>query len=99
MPTATTRCSTPSDAAMKTRRRRRRTLGVNPAFTIPALHFAGAPAGIDARKVADRGIVPVMDTGIAHRAPGIGQIGAGISHAPIECFVQAIEALDQKLSA
>jgi hypothetical protein len=89
---------TPSDAEANTRRMRRITLGVNPAFTIPALNFAGAPAGIDARKVVDRGIVPVMDTGIAHRGAGIGQIGAGISRAPVECFVQAIEALDQKLS-
>ena len=89
----------PADAEMNTRRMRRITLGVNPAFTIPALNFAGAPAGIDARKVVDREIVPVIDTGIAHRAAGIGQIGAGISYAPVECFVQAIEALDQKLSA
>jgi hypothetical protein len=89
---------TPSDAQMTTRRMRRITLGVNPAFTIPALNFSGAPAGIDAREVVDRGIVPVMDTGIAHRAAGIGQIGAGISHAPVECFVQAIETLDRKLS-
>ena len=88
----------PADADAHTRRMRRITLGVNPAFTIPALNFAGAPAGIDARKVVDRGIVPVMDTGIAHRAAGIGQIGAGISHAPIECFVGAIAALAQKLS-
>ena len=78
---------------------RRITLGANPAFTIPALNFAGAPAGIDARKVVDRDIVPIIDTGIAHRAAGIGQIGAGISYAPLECFVQAIEALDRKLSA
>ena len=88
----------PADANAHTLRMRRITLGVNPAFTIPALNFAGAPAGIDARKVVDRGIVPVMDTGIAHRAAGIGQIGAGISHAPIECFVGAIAALGQKLS-
>ena len=90
---------TPSDAEMNTRRMRRITLGVNPAFTIPALNFGSAPAGIDARKVVDRGIVPVMDTGIAHRQAGIGQIGAGISHAPVECFVQAIDALNKKLSA
>ena len=88
----------PSDADANTRRMRRITLGVNPAFTIPSLSFAGAPAGIDARKVVDRGIVPVMDTGIAHRTAGVGQVGAGISHAPIECFVQAIEAIGQKAS-
>ena len=73
---------TPADAEMNTRRMRRITLGVNPAFTIPALNFASAPAGIDGRKVVDRGIVPIIDTGIAHRAAGVGQIGAGISHAP-----------------
>ena len=89
----------PADAEMNTRRMRRITLGANPAFTIPALNFGGGPAGIDARKVVDRDIVPVIDTGIAHRAAGIGQIGAGISYAPLECFVQAIEALDRKLSA
>ena len=88
----------PADAEATTRRMGRITLGVNPAFTIPTLNFAGTPAGIDARKVVDRGIVPVMDTGIAHRAAGVGQIGAGISHAPVACFVQAIEALGQKLS-
>jgi hypothetical protein len=90
---------TPSDAEMNTRRMRRITLGVNSAFTIPALNFGSAPAGIDARKVVDRGIVPVIDTGIAHRAAGVGQIGAGISHAPVECFVHAIERLEQSLSA
>ncbi len=89
---------TPSDAEANTRRMRRISLGVNPAFTIPALAFAGSPAGIDARKVVDRGIVPVMDTGIAHRTAGVGQIGAGISHAPLACFVQAIEAIGQELS-
>lgn len=89
----------PSDAEANTRRMGRITLGINPAFTIPALSFAGAPTGIDACKVVDRGIVPVMDTGIAHRAAGVGQIGAGISHAPIDCFVQGIAALGQKLSA
>ena len=88
----------PADANAHTLRMRRITLGVNPAFTIPALNFAGAPAGIDARKVIDRSIVPVMDTGIAHRRAGVGQIGAGISHAPIACFVSAIAALGQKLS-
>ena len=88
----------PSDAEANTRRMRRIALGVNPAFTIPALSFAGSPAGIDARKVVDRGIVPVMDTGIAHRTAGVGQVGAGISHAPVACFVQAAEALGQKVS-
>jgi hypothetical protein len=69
------------------------TLGRNGAFTLPTMNFAGTPAGIDARKVIDTGILPVINTGIAHREPGIGQIGAGITHAPLECFAQAVGAL------
>ncbi|KDR27704.1 hypothetical protein BG60_16510 [Caballeronia zhejiangensis] len=69
------------------------TLGGNPAFTLPALNFAPTAAGIDARKVADRGILPVINTGIAHKQAGVGQIGAGITTAPMECFVEAIRAL------
>jgi len=87
----------PSDAEAYTRRMRRITLTANTAFTIPFLGFAGTPTGIDARKVVDRGIAPVMDTGIAHRAAGIGQIGAGISNAPIACFAQAILAIGKTL--
>lgn len=88
---------TPADAEANTRRMRRISLGVNPAFTIPALGFAGSPVGIDARKVVDRGISPVMNTGIAHHTAGVGQVGAGISHAPVACFAQAIEALAQTI--
>jgi hypothetical protein len=69
------------------------TLGRNNAFTVPALDFAGVPAGIDARKVVDTGIRPVINTGIAHRDAGVGQIGAGITHAPLACFSQAVTAL------
>lgn len=89
---------TPADAEANTRRMLRIALGVNPAFTIPALGFAGGPVGIDARKVIDRNISPVINTGIAHRTAGIGQVGAGISHAPVACFVAAIEALAQTIS-
>jgi hypothetical protein len=55
--------------------------------------FAGTPSGIDIRKVVDTNILPVINTGIAHREAGIGQIGAGITRAPIECFVAAVSAL------
>jgi hypothetical protein len=88
---------TSADAAQYTERMRRITVGANPAFTIPAQNFAGAPGGIDIRKVVDRGIDPVIDTGIAHREAGVGQIGAGVSHAPVACFVKAIEALGRTL--
>ena len=53
----------------------------------------GAPAGIDARLVVETGIAPLINTGIAGRTPGTGQIGAGTVRAPMACFVQALEAL------
>ncbi|SAK62205.1 hypothetical protein AWB80_02751 [Caballeronia pedi] len=84
---------TPADATANSRRMQAITLGGNPAFTLPALNFAPTAAGIDARKVADRGILPVINTGIAHKEAGVGQIGAGITTAPMECFVEAIRAL------
>jgi hypothetical protein len=68
-------------------------IGRNMAFTLPTLDFAGTPAGIDVRKVVDTGIRPVINTGIAHKEPGVGQIGAGITHAPMACFTHALAAL------
>lgn len=82
-------------ALQTTRRMRTICLGEHPEFTIPALDFQGTPAGIDARRVVDLNRPPVINTGIAHREPGIGQIGAGITSAPLACFEQAILALAQ----
>jgi hypothetical protein len=65
----------------------------NPGLTLPNLDFAGAPCGIDVRKVVDSGIRPVLTTGIAHREPGVGQIGAGIVRTPMACYVAALRAL------
>ncbi len=62
-------------------------------FLIPALNFRGAPLGIDARRVVETGIAPRLNTGIAHKEPGIGQVGAGLLRAPIECFVAAFEEM------
>jgi hypothetical protein len=69
------------------------TLAEHPAFTLPALNFRGAPAGIDVRRVVESGVLPIINTGIAHREPGIGMIGAGLVHPPRECFEQALLAL------
>ena len=69
------------------------TLRRNSAFTLPALDFAGTPACIDVRRVVDTGILPVINTGVAHREPGVGQIGAGVTRAPLACFTQAVTAL------
>jgi hypothetical protein len=84
---------TPDDAIANTAMMGHITLGRNSALTLPAMNFSGTPAGIDARKVADTGILPVINTGIAHREPGIGQIGAGITRAPLQCFTRAVTAL------
>jgi hypothetical protein len=88
---------TPDDATANSRRMRHITLGESDTFQLPALDFRGAPCGIDLRKVVDTGIEPVINTGIAHREAGIGQIGAGLTHAPLDCFVQALTALDLQL--
>ena len=84
---------TPADAIANTMAMTHITLGRNNAFTLPPLNFSGTPAGIDARKVLDTGILPIINTGIAHRHAGIGQIGAGITRAPLDCFSRAIGAL------
>jgi hypothetical protein len=62
-------------------------------FTIPALNFRGTPLGIDVRKVMETGILPKINTGIAHKDPGVGMVGAGILRAPKEPFAEAFEAL------
>jgi hypothetical protein len=63
------------------------------AFTIPALNFRGTPLGIDVRKVVETGILPQINTGIAHKDPGVGMVGAGILRAPAGPFHEAFEAL------
>ncbi|HNI66152.1 MAG TPA: DUF1116 domain-containing protein [Pseudomonadales bacterium] len=88
---------TAADASANSRRMLEITLGSNPAFSLPPLDFAGTPAGIDARLVVDSGILPVINTGIAHRQAGVGQIGAGITSAPLACFNAAIAALSHTL--
>ena len=84
---------TPAQAIANTMSMTHITLGRNHAFTLPAINFSGTPAGIDARKVLDTGIAPIINTGIAHKEAGVGQIGAGITRAPLECFARAIAAL------
>lgn len=67
-------------------------LGEHPHFRIPTLDERGTPVGIDLRKVVETGITPLINTGIAGKTPGIGQIGAGVARAPLACFEQALEA-------
>ena len=65
----------------------------HPQWKIPALEFAGAPAGIDVRRVVETRIAPAINTGIAHRRAGVGQVGAGVARAPLACFEKALRAL------
>ncbi len=64
-------------------------------FTIPALNFRGTPLGIDVRKIAETGILPRLNTGIAHKEPGIGMVGAGVLRAPEKCFMDAFKAIQE----
>ena len=68
------------------------TLAQNLKWTMPALDFEGVPAGIDARRVVESGVQPAINTGIAHRKAGVGQVGAGIARAPLACFEKALSA-------
>ncbi len=72
--------------------------GENNVYQIPALNFRGTPTGIDVRSVIAKAITPFIDTGVAHKKPGVGQVGAGVVQAPIEPFIKAFEGLAAQLS-
>ena len=86
-----------SEAANFTRAMAEITVGENPGWTIPALDYRGVPTGIDIRLVVETGIAPTINTGIAHKKPGVGQVGAGVVRAPMDCFKQALVALGARL--
>jgi hypothetical protein len=67
--------------------------GEHPQFRIATLDDRGSPVGIDVRRVVDTGILPLINTGIAGRTAGVGQVGAGVVRAPFGCFTAALEAL------
>lgn len=73
------------------------TIAHNPNFTVPTWNFQGICLGIDARLVVEKGITPVINTGIAHKVAGFGQVGAGTVHPPIECFEKAVAAYARKM--
>ena len=68
------------------------TVGLNQTYIMPTMDFIGTATGIDIRKVVETGILPVINTGMAHKQPGVGQVGAGIVNAPMDCFVKALYA-------
>ncbi len=69
------------------------TVTENPAYAMPILDFRGTPTGIDVAKVVRTGLLPQINTGIAGRVPGTGQVGAGLVNPPMGCFTGAMEAL------
>jgi hypothetical protein len=90
---------TAAQALGYTRRMYDITLAEHPAYKIPSLDFRGTATGIDLLKVVDTGTVPVVNTGIAHRQPGIGMVGAGLVHPPFECFRDALLAFAETLGS
>lgn len=81
-----------SDALRVTQRMYEITLGEHPVYKIPALDFRGTPTGIDVLRVVDKNVLPAVNTGIAHKEPGIGMVGAGLVKPPIACFRDALAA-------
>ena len=62
------------------------TTSENSNYSIPTLNFRGSAIGIDILKVVEKGILPIINTGMAHKVAGIGQVGAGLVTPPMECF-------------
>ena len=85
------------DALAVTRRMYEITLAENPAFAIPILEFRGAPTGIDVTRVLRTGVLPQINTGMAGKVAGTGQVGAGLVNPPMECFTAAIAALADRV--
>jgi hypothetical protein len=84
------------DALATTRRMHEITLGENPRWTVPVLEFQGVPSGIDVTRVCRTGILPQINTGMAGRQAGVGQVGAGLVTPPAEIFPKALAALAER---
>jgi len=89
---------TPKDAISITTKMYEITEAENKIFQIPALDFRGTPTGIDILKIIETGILPAVNTGIAHKTPGIGMVGAGLVKPPEKCFNDAFKAFVEKYS-
>ena len=86
-----------SEAGNYTRTMMEIAIAENPEWTIPSMDYLGVPTGIDIRLVVETGLAPTINTGIAHREPGVGQVGAGVVRAPMACFEQALVALADRV--
>lgn len=87
---------TPKDAMNATLEMYEITFAESKYFTMPALDFRGTPTGIDLRKVVELGIAPRINTGIAHKNAGMGQVGAGLVRPPLKIFEDALIAYAEK---
>ncbi len=87
---------TPKDAMNATLEMYEITFTESKFFTMPSLDFRGTPTGIDLRKVVELGITPRINTGIAHKNAGVGQVGAGLVRPPLAIFEQALLAFAEK---
>ena len=74
-------------------------VGLNNAYIMPTMNFVGTATGLDAKKIVETGILPVINTGMAHKKAGVGQVGAGIVFAPPDCFAKAMEAFAAEYGA
>ncbi len=87
---------TPRDAINTTLDMYQITFGEHKHFTIPFLDFRGTPTGVDLRKVVETNMTPRVNTGVAHKDPGVGQVGAGVVSAPMKVFEDALVAFAEK---
>jgi hypothetical protein len=87
------------DALLTSQRMYEITLAENPAYALPVLDFRGAATGIDVTRVVRTGILPQINTGIAGRVAGTGQVGAGLVTPPMACFTSALDALADAIPA
>lgn len=87
---------TPKDALNATLEMYEITFAESKFFTMPSLDFRGTPTGIDLRKVVELGITPRINTGIAHKNAGVGQVGAGLVRPPLKIFEDALLAFAEK---
>ncbi len=86
-----------ADAQRFTNRMYAITLAESEVFRIPALDFRGTPTGIDVTRVVESGVLPVINTGIAHKDPGVGMVGAGLVKPPASCFRNALVAFVEQV--
>ena len=88
---------TPADALQYTLEMYDITVAEDSQYQLPPLNFRGTPIGVDIRQVVRQNLLPIINTGIAHRLPGVGQVGAGIVRPPMECFVAAVHDLAESI--